>query len=145
MNQFLAHEIAQVVPVAYGIGLFVSTASFLAPVQTQGATGNSVGGYTAISGLQNIQCMNAPSRTGAAGTSSMERRTTPFVEAERSRHVLLNGYFPQLDTGPTHGAGTGWQVNITDPGGNTNQYIFLGGEGDSQQTQTRCNLELVTL
>ena len=145
MNQFIAAEIAQVMPIAYGIGLFVSSASFYAPVQTQGATGNSIGGITPIAGLQNIPCMNAPSRSGAAGISSQERRTVPFVEAERSRHVLLNAYFPQLDTGPTHGAGTGWQVIISDPGGNTNTYLFLGGEGDSQLTQTRCNLELVTL
>lgn len=145
MYQGLAQEIAQVMPVAYGLGLFVSSASFVQPNPIQGATGNTVGGYLALAGLQNIPCMNAPERSGAAGSSSNEDRMVPRIQASRERHVLLNAYFPALDTGYTQGAGAGWQVSITDPGGVVNTYTFLGGEGDSQQTQTRCKLELVTV
>ena len=145
MYQGLGIELAQVMPAALGTGLFVSLASFVKPIQTQGATGNSIGGYTPIAGLQNIPCMNAPERTGAAGNSSNEKRTPAYIEAERGRAVLLDAYFPTLDTGFTTGAGLGWQVSITDPGTPAQMYIFLGGEGDSQHTQTRCRLQLVTL
>ena len=145
MNQFLAIEIDQVMPVAYSTGLFVSSASFVAPVQIQGATGNSIGGYTPIEGLQNIPCMNAPERSGAAGSSSLETRAIPHIKAERARHVLLNGYFPTLDTGFEQGAGMGWECSITDQNGVTQMYDFLGAEGDSQHTQTRCKLLLVTV
>jgi hypothetical protein len=145
VNQFLAIEIDAVMPAAYGIGLFVSFASFVAPVQTQGATGNSIGGYIPIDGLQDIPCMNAPERPGMVGNSSTETRAIPHIEAERGRELLLNGYFPLLDTGYSQGAGMGWQVNVTDPNGNTNLYQFLGGEGDSQSVMTRCRLMLVTV
>lgn len=145
MNQFLAAEIASVMQVAYGTGLFVSLASFVAPIQTQGATGNSVGGYTPIAGLQNIPCMNAPERPGPVGNASFETRAIPHIEAERGRELLLNNYFPTLDTGFAQGAGMGWQVSVTDPNGNTQFLQFLGGEGDSQSTQTRCRLLLVTV
>src|ERR1035438_9051482 len=132
-------------PVAYGIGLFVSFASFVAPVQTQGATGNSIGGYTAIEGLQNIPCMNAPERPGMVGNSSNEKRSTQNIQAERGRELLLNGYFSQLDTGYNQAAGLGWQVIVTDSDGIASTYIFEGGEGDSQSIQTRCRLMMVTL
>lgn len=145
MNQFLAIEISQVMPAAYGIGLFVSSASFVAPVQTQGATGNSIGGFTPIAGLQNIPCMNAPERPGPTGNASTETRAIPHIEAERGRELLLKAYFPQLDTGFNQGAGLGWEVQVTDQNGNMNMYDFMGGEGDSQQTQTRCKLILVTV
>ncbi len=145
MNQFIAIEIAQVMPAAYGIGLFVSFASFVAPVQTQGATGNSIGGYIPIDGLQNIPCMNAPERPGMVGNSSTEVRTIQNIEADRERELLLNAYFPQLDTSFTQAASMGWEVVVTDPNGNTNTYDFLGAEGDSQSIQTRCRLKLVAL
>jgi hypothetical protein len=145
MNQFLAIEIDQVMPVAYGTGLFVSLASFSAPVQTQGATGNSIGGTTPITGLQNLPCMDAPERTGLVGNSSNEKRSTANIQAQRTRELLINGYYKQLDTGFATGAGMGWQVSVTGPNGTTNTYIFLGGEGDSQQISTRCKLQMVVL
>jgi hypothetical protein len=145
VNQFIANEIAQVMPTAYGLGIFVSFASFVAPVQTQGATGNSIGGYTAIAGLQNIPCMNAPERPGMVGNSSNEKRSVSNIQAERGRELLLNGYFQQLDTGYNQAAGLGWQVIVQDPDGIASTYQFFGGEGDSQQIQTRCRLMLVTL
>lgn len=145
MNQYIQQEIVQVMPLAYGLGTFVSSASFVQPNPVQGATGNTIGGYITLAGLQNIPCMNAPERTGSAGSSSDEKRSVENIQAKRGRHVLLNGYFPALDTGFESGAGLGYQVSITDQNGTASMYTFLGGEGDSQQTQTRCKLELVTV
>jgi hypothetical protein len=145
MNQSLSVELSQVMPFALATGLFTSTASFYAPVQTQGATGNSIGGTAAIAGLQNIPCMNAPRSSGPGAVSSQEKREVPYIQADRSRHVLLNAYYPQLDTNPTRGAAVGWQCVITDQNGVSNTYIFQGGEGDSQQTQSRVSLELVVI
>ena len=143
MNQGIAQEIVQVMPTAYGLGVFVSSASFVSPVQIQGATGNSVGGYNPIAGLQNIPCMNAPE--SGMKVSSDETRLLPHIEAERHRHVLLKGYYQQLDTGFSQGAGMGWEVTITDAAGNSQDYDFLGGEGDSQVQMTRIKVMLVTV
>lgn len=132
-------------PLAFGAGLFVSFASFFQPNTEQGPTGNVTGDPTPIDGLQSIPCMNAPERAGTIGMSSDETRKNDYIEAMRTRHVLLNAYFPALDTGFATGAGNGWQASILDPGGVPATYIFLGGEGDSQQTQTRCRLQLVTV
>ena len=132
-------------PVAFGIGLFTSLASFFAPVQTQLATGNYVGTQVPIPGLQNIPCMNAPAAAGLIGLSSDETRLIPHVEAERHRHILLNGYFQQLDTGFAQGSGLGWQLTVTNEDGTMETFDFLGGEGDSQQIQTRCKAMIVTV
>lgn len=145
MSPMLAAGIANVMQAAYSTGLFVSSASFTAPVQIQGATGNSIGGTTPIAGLQNIACMDAPDHPGLAIVGSGQKRNPDYIEASRDRHVLLKAYFSQLDTGFDSGASLGYQVTITGPNGLTKLYQFLGGEGDSQFTQTRCNLRLVTI
>ena len=132
-------------PVAFGIGLFTSLASFFAPVQTQLATGNYVGTQTPIPGLQNIPCMNAPAAAGLIGLSSDETRLIPHVEAERHRHILLNAYFSQLDTGFAQGAGLGWTLQVINENGSVETLDFLGGEGDSQQIQTRVRAQVVTV
>ena len=139
MRQNLTQEIESVMPTAYALGLFVSLASFQAPVPVQGPTGNLIDSFAPISGLQNIPCMNAP-ETLLGRVSSEETRKIPHIEAERRRHVLLNKYYPQLETGFTQGAGMGWQVSI-----DGTLYDFLGGEGDSQQQMTRCKVMLVSI
>jgi hypothetical protein len=139
MNQSITREIQSVMPTAYALGLFVSSASFFSPVQEQGPTGNLIDSFSPIAGLQDIPCMNAPESL-LGRVSSDETRRTPHIEAERFRHVLLNAYFPALDTGFTQGAGMGWQATV-----DGTMYDFLGGEGDSQQQMTRCKLQLVSI
>jgi hypothetical protein len=145
MNQGIAQEISQVMPVAYALGTFVALASFFAPSQIQLSTGNYENTQTPIAGLQNIPCMNAPAAAGVVGLSSDETRLIPHIEAERHRHILLNAYFQALDTGFNQGAGLGWQLQVTNEDGTTETFDFLGGEGDSQQTQTRVKAQLVTV
>jgi hypothetical protein len=145
MQQGLAIELDQVMPSAFATGLFVSSASFLAPSETQGSTGNSIGGPSPIQGLQDIPAMNAPRAAGLIGMSSDEKLEFSHVEAKRLRHMLLQGYFPQLDTGFAEGAGAGLQVQVLDPSGITTLYRFLGGEGDSQQKMTRVQMQLVAV
>lgn len=139
MNQGLGYEIAQVMTLATATGLFLSSASFVKPNPAQGATGNSIGGYLAIAGLQSIPCMDAPENSGPTRPSTGQQRMEARIESDRQRHVLLGGYYPQLNTGFASGAGLGWQVSI-----DGTMYTFLGGESDSQQTQTRIKCELVT-
>jgi hypothetical protein len=145
MYQGLAIEIDQVMPAAFATGLFVSTASFVQPIATQGPTGNPTGGYTPIAGLQNIPAMNAPASTGMIGNSSDETRGLAHIEAKRVRRMVLNGYYPLLDTGFSQGAGMGWEVQVTDGNGSPQLYDFLGGEGDSQRQMTRVEMMLVTV
>jgi hypothetical protein len=143
VNQGIAYEIAQTMPLAYALGVFGSLANFVAPNQTQGATGNPIGGYAAVPGIPaNIPAMDAPRSVMAI--SSDETRALTHIEAERQRHMLLNGYFPLLDTGFSQGAGLGWQVAVTNPNGDVNMYDFLGGEADSQAQMTRVKMMLVT-
>lgn len=126
-------------PAAVETGLFDSLASFTQPTETQGATGNFTADQIPVAGLQDIACMDAPAAMGRV--SATERRAMPQIEAERLRHVLLSDCYPTL----REAAGLGWQCSITDPLGNVTLYDLLGAEDDSQATQTRCNLQKVTI
>lgn len=121
-------------PLAVATGLFVSLASFSSPPTMQGPTGNPTGSYVAVAGLQSIPCMDAPMIEG--GSSSDETKALSEIEAKRTRHILLNTYYAQVSTA----AGRGWQVTVDGV-----LYDLLGGESDSQRTQTRCSLQLVGL
>jgi hypothetical protein len=140
VNQSLAYEIAAVMPLAVSTGLFSSLASFSAPpANQQGPTGNIVTAYQPVAGLQNIPCMDAPESIGRV--SSDESKAIMQLEAGRYRHVLLGGCYQQL----RDATGQGWQCSITDPDGITKIYDMTGAEDDSQATQTRVRLQIVTL
>ncbi len=126
-------------PQAVATGMFASVASFSAPTTAQGPTGNLQGIFAPVAGLQSIACMNAPDRI--ARVSSEEMKALALIEAKRLRHILLGGYYGQL----SDAAGKGWQVTIFDPDGTVTLYDLLGAEADSQQTQTRCSLQLVAI
>jgi hypothetical protein len=119
---------------AVATGLFVSLASFTQPPTTQGPTGNTTGAFTAIAGLQNIPCFDSPESIRIV--PSDEKKTVPTTEAGQYRHVLLNAWYPQVN----NGAGQGWRVTVDGV-----LYDLLGADQDSQSTQTRLRLQLVTL
>lgn len=121
-------------PLALASGLFVSVASFTRPVQTQGPTGNLIGTQTPVTGLQNIPCMDAPD--GILKPTATEAKSIERIMAEQFRHVLLGGYYANVPPG----TGSGWQVTI-----DSTLYDLLGAENDSQRTQTRLHLQLVTI
>lgn len=134
MNQSLQPEILQVMPQAFATGLFVSLATFQQPDGLQGPTGGPSGAYVPVEGLVSIPCMNAPA--SIALIQATETRSVTDILAKGLRHVALNGYYPAVLTGWR----AGWQVAIDGVA-----YDILGAEPDSQRTQTRLELQLVSL
>jgi len=132
MQQGFSYALSAIMPLAVQTGLFISLATFYAPVQTQGVTGNFIGTFAAVSGMVNIPCMDAPD-----GFSATERKSVPDVLAERFRHVLLTGWYPLASNAA---AGLGWQVDV-----DGTRYDLLGAESDSQHTMTRLKLQRVTV
>jgi hypothetical protein len=133
--QGLGREIAAVMPLAVATGLFVSLCSAWAPTGALTASGAPTGTYAPVSGLQNIPCMNAP--TSEKRITADEAKSESQVLSTNSSHVLLAGYYPLF---PAVGADAGWQVHID---GVT--YDLLGAESDSQDTQTRLNVQVVQI
>ncbi len=130
--QGLSYEIASVMPLAIATGLFASLCSAFAPTGDLTGSGAPAGTYAAVSGLQDIPCMNAP--TSEIRITANEAKSPKEVLATNSNHVLLAGYFPAF----TDGADAGWQVHI-----DGTVYDLLGVEFDSQSTQTRLNVRTV--
>jgi hypothetical protein len=134
MNQSLSYEISQVMPQALLTGLFVSLATVMVPASSQGATGNYTGPYTALPECTNIACMDAPpSMTRVQAT---EVKAVAEIMASGLRHVLLSICL----TDAPNWAGNGYRVIVDGI-----EYDLLGAENDSQLTQTRLDLRLLTI
>ncbi len=134
MNQGLAYEILQVMPQAYQTGLFVSLATVQAPVQTQGPTGNAVGTFAPVAGLINIPAMDSP--PSIARLQATEMKDVAEIMSKGLRHVLLNTCFVDAP----NWSGYGYRVVVDGI-----VYDLMGAENDSQLTQTRLDLQLVTI
>lgn len=119
-------------------GLAVSGCSIQAPDGLFGATGAPSGTYVAVTGLQNIKCMDAPDNFGAS-LSATENKQVPETESVAKRHVLLDKFYSQLSPSVNWGD-IGWRAIID---GVT--YDLKGAECDSQRIMTRLCLEKVTL
>jgi hypothetical protein len=135
MNQGLAYEISDVMTEAGLTGLDVSLCTIQAP------SGNFVNGvpdgnYTNVAGLVNLSCMDAPPSLTAL--RAHENDTAPEVVKEADRHVLLFGFYSQFE-GQNWGA-VKWRAIID---GVT--YALVGAEYDSQRTQVRLSLNLVSV
>ncbi len=135
MQQGLSLDLAHVMAEAVATGLFRSLATFYKPVKTQGPTGNYVGTTTAVAGMTNIPCMDAPFSIGQP--KATEDKMPNQTLAESFRHVLLDAWYP-LASGAA--PNWGWQVDI-----DGTLFDLLGAESDSQSTQTRLRLQRVTL
>lgn len=139
-----AYDLADVMVEFSNSGLAVSLCSIQAPDGLNGPSGAPSGNYVAVSGLQSIPCMDAPEGFGPSIMAN-EQRAQSEVESSGLRHVLLNGNYPQL--GPaTNWGDVGWQAVLTNTvTGQTQTYDIAGAEPDSQGTQTRLRLRVVTL
>jgi hypothetical protein len=139
-----AYDLADVMVEFQNSGLAVSLCSIQAPDGLLGPSGAPSGNYVAVSGLQSIPCMDAPEGTGT-GISAIEQRLPTEVESTGLRHVLLNDNYPQL--GPaTNWGNVGWQAVLTNTvTGQVQTYYIAGAEPDSQGTQTRLRLKVITL
>ena len=136
MNQGLAYELSQVMPQATATGLFVSLCTFQQPDNVFGPSGAPSGNYVDVSGLVDVPCMDAVPST--ARVQATEVKELQDIMSKGLRHMLLNGYYPQAT--PDGQIPTKWRAVVD---GLT--YDILGVEHDSQNTQTRIELQLVTL
>jgi hypothetical protein len=121
-------------PLAIQTGLFVSLFTALQPPTRQGPTGNIIGDWTPIPGLIDIACTAPPLRD--ASITATEARELEQILAKEFKHVLLSGWYPQLE----QGIATGWRCLV-----DGNELVMLGAESDSQFTQTRVRVEFVSL
>jgi hypothetical protein len=131
-----AYSLDAVMPAAIATGLFVSQVTIQQPTGEQTADGSpastggdSGDGWNNVPGLVNIQAMNAPEAD--ARIRAKTERQTEYIEAYQYRHLLLAGYYPQVEQFDNWRAivdGQAW-----DP---------IGVESDSQGTQTRILLQL---
>jgi hypothetical protein len=127
-----------VMPRAITTGLFDSTVTIQQPDGNYGPTGAPSGTYTNVIGLVGILAMDAP--PSVARVQATEVKALAEIMAKQLRHVLLNGYFPQIAAG----VATGWRAIVTRTStGAPITYDILGAEVDSQSTQTRLELQLV--
>lgn len=133
---FIQSAIAAVMPAARATGLFVSRVTFQAPDGILGASGAESGTYADVVGLVDIPCMNAPQPPSEIKLGSLEFRTPADITAQADRHVLLDDYFPDVET---H-----WRAGVRAVIDGI-QYNVAGAESDSQHTQTRVALQVVTI
>jgi hypothetical protein len=119
---------------AYNQGLFPSLGTLQQMVQDQGPTGNPTGNWQNVAGVVNIPCQDAPPST--ARVQATEIKDVADIMAKGLRHILLNQCF----VGAVEWAGTGSRFIVDGIA-----YEVLGAENDSQLSQTRLDLQLVTL
>ena len=134
MQQTIDYAVSQIMPQAQLAGTFISLATFQSLDGGQGPTGNPPGTYTNVAGLVNIPCMDAP--PSIARIQATEMKDVAEILSKGLRTVLLDTCF----TGAPNWSANAYRVIVDGV-----VYDLLGAENDSQLTQTRCNLQLVSL
>ena len=140
MNQSILYEIDAVMPAAVASGLFVSLCTIQQPDGVLTPAGSPSGTYTNVSGLVNVPCMD--SVPSDARIQATEVKELADIMNKGLRHLLLNGYYPQIITPaiPDGQIPSYWR-SIVD--GVT--YDILGVEHDSQNQMTRMEMQIVYL
>lgn len=131
-QSILARSLARVMPAAVAAGLLRSTCDIQQPDGTFSTNGTPSGNFTDVFGLVGIRCMDAPESDNRIQATELKQLAE--IMAKGLRHVLLDTYYPQLDTA----AGLGWRAVIDGV-----VYDLMGAEKDSQRSQTRLKLQLV--
>lgn len=133
-QQFIQNAIKNVMPQAIATGLLSSLCTIQQPAGTYTPGGSPTGDYTNVSGLVNIQCMDSvPSVLSIQAT---ETKALNDIMSAGYRHVFLNGYYPAIIANVKNG----WRAVVDGIA-----YDLLGAEPDSQETQTRLHLQLVSV
>lgn len=141
MNQGLYYEISAVMPAALDTGLL----SALCTIQRSNGTYNAAGqpdltptGFSPLAGHSNIACISSvPSPTKIQAT---EVKDLQEILAKQFRHVMLSGYYPDIQPGDV-AVITLVGFDVPPP----TYFDILGAESDSQNQQTRLELELSTI
>lgn len=135
MNQTpIQNAIRSVMPQAIATGLLVSLCTIQSPGTTYGPGGAPLGTFNDVAGLVNIQCMDAVLTDGSI--SATELKAAAEIMSAGFRHVFLNGYYPTVIANVK----SGWRAVVDGIA-----YDLLGAEPDSQTTQTRLKLQLVSV
>jgi len=124
--------VAQVIPKVQASGLLVSTCVIQSPSGPVTAYNQPAGTFTTV---LTLACQDAPLGFGS-GIDAGETKQLQDTLAGGYRHVFIAGYYPQIPTG----TGSGWRAVI-----DGTVFDLLGAENDSQRTQTRLRLQLVTI
>ena len=140
MLQTMAYALSQVVPQVVLTGIVVSSCSVFAPDGHKGVSGAPSGLFT-VPVITNIGCVDAVPREGSIQAD--EIRAEKEIQSKGLRHVWLTGnYYAQLFPLLQKGL----QAQVTDPAPKgTTTYNVYGVEPDSQGTQTRLKLEVVSV
>ena len=141
MNQAAIQLAIQgVMPAAIATGLFVSLFTAQEPRPTQQANGAIEFDYVDVAGLVAIPCTAPP--TSTSDIQATEVRALEDITSSEMHHVLLNGYYPQLDAGwrGENSDGKGAWIALVDGW----QYEISGVESDSQSQMTRVRIKLAT-
>lgn len=141
MNQTpIQNAIARVMPAAIASGLTVSLCTIQKPDGTYNPGGSPSGNYVNVAGLINLQCMDAVESVGSIQATEVSQLAE--IQSKGIRHVFLNGYYPTIISAATvvTGVGAGWRAVVDGI-----SYDLLGAEPDSQSTQTRLHLQLVSV
>lgn len=141
MNQGISVAIEAVMPAAIQTGLFEKAlVTFEAPVATEAGfsgSGFPTGDFLPVAGLIDIVAMVAP--TSVARFSGQTKKSMDQQEASNSSHVLLGGYYPDAETVWRNGG----RAVINGVLYENNDVLAV--ESDSQQTQTRMEVRVLTL
>lgn len=136
MNQGIQVAIDLVMPAAIHTGLFRSRASFQLPPDTFTASGAPTGPFVDYAPLQNIACMVAPPSPSRITPSTT--KNISYQQALNANHALLAGYFPDAESVWRAGGCVVIDGELFSPDD------IMSVESDSQQTQTRIYLRVVT-
>lgn len=135
MNQTpLQYAIARVMPQAIATGLLVSLCTIQSPGTSYSPGGAPLGTFNDVAGLINIQCMDAVLADGSI--QATETKGLDDIMSAGYRHVFLNGFYPTVIANVKNG----WRAVVDGVA-----YDLLGAEPDSQSTQTRLKLQLVSV
>lgn len=135
MNQTpIAYAVARVMPEAVATGLLVSICTIQAPTGAVSDSGQPTGAYSDVVGLVDIRCMDAVMNLDPI--QATEAKAVAEIAAKSFRHIFLDGYYPLIIAN----VGSAWRAVV-----DGTVYDLLGAEPDSQSTQTRLSLQLVTV
>ena len=143
MYQGIGYEIQAVMGEAANSGLLASLCTVMQPDGLLIGAGQPSGDFVAVPGASAIPCMDAPRSTGERLTAD-EQKAMPEIQARIFRHVLLGGYYGDVIPWGEAGARPALRAVVTGPSGTAVTYEVAGVESDSQQTQTRLALHMVT-
>jgi|GEM_PF-3458341 len=146
MLQSIGYDITQAIGEMVNSGLLTSLIQFQKPDGTFGPSGAPGGNFVNVPGLVDlftgstqITCIDAPLSPGTI--SALEAKALEEIEGEGMRHVALNGYYPQIVTNwQGENENMNWRAQISGI-----NYEVFGVETDSQRTQTRVKLRLITV